>query len=242
MEKYPILLDMHTHSVKSGHGTTDFLEELIEYAPKAGLQILGISDHGPATQGSVDSSYFRSLKSVAPAQDDIQLFYGVELNIINLNGEVDLEDDIISTLDYAIISIHPPALTPYEHNNLTDTYIAAMNHPKVCFLGHIDDARFPVDFKRLLTVAKEKGIYPEINNGSLNPNAYRVNGSENCRKILQICKDLNLPVLLSSDSHGKRNLGNMEYIYPLLEECDFPTHLVINSQPTLLKKILTDIL
>ena len=70
------------------------------------------------------------------------------------------------------------------------------------------------------------------------PNAYRKDGHKNCRKILEICKKIDLPVLLSSDSHGKSNIGNMEYIYPLLEECNFPSNLIINYQPELLWKIL----
>ena len=113
-----------------------------------------------------------------------------------------------------------------------------MNHPKVRFLGHIDDARFPVDFRYLLEAAKKNGVYPEINNGSLMPDAYRVNGQENCRKILEICKEIELPVLLSSDSHGKRNIGNMQYIFPLLEEINFPSRFILNSDISFLLKIL----
>ena len=233
-----ILLDLHTHSISSGHGSTDTITDMAKEASKRQLQILGISEHGPATAGSVKPSYFRSLKLAANKRFGIHILYGAEVNIINTAGDLDLEDSILSGLDYALISIHPPTLTPYEHKDLTDTYIRAMAHPGIRFLGHIDDARFPVDFKRLLTIAQEKNIYPEINNGSLMPNAYRQNGHENCREILKICKQLNFPVLLSSDSHGKKNVGNMEYIYPLLNECDFPHHLIINHQPDLLWKIL----
>ena len=153
-------------------------------------------------------------------------------------GDVDLDDDTLSTLDYAIISIHPPIFKPYHDKDLSSAYIRAMDHPKVRFLGHIDDARFPVDFEYLLEIAKEKHVYPEINNGSLMPDAYRINGQENCRRILSICKKLDLPVLLSSDSHGKKNIGNMQYIFPLLEELDFPAHLVLNSDLSVLSEII----
>jgi len=233
-----ILLDLHTHSISSGHGSTDTITDMAKTAANRHLQILGISEHGPATAGSAKPSYFRSLKLAARKRFGVHILYGAEINIINTAGDLDLEDSILSELDYALISIHPPTLTPYEHKDLTNTYIRAMEHPNVKFLGHIDDARFPVDFQRLLLIAKEKGIYPEINNGSLMPNAYRKDGHKNCRKILEICKKIDLPVLLSSDSHGKSNIGNMEYIYPLLEECNFPSNLIINYQPELLWKIL----
>lgn len=236
--KSTISIDLHTHSISSGHGSTDTITDMAKEAARLGIQILGISEHGPATAGSVKPSYFRSLKLASRHRFGIQILYGAEVNIITPSGKLDLEDDILSDLDYALVSIHPPTLTPYEHRDLTNAYVQAMEHPNVKFLGHIDDARFPVDFERLLAIAKEKGIYPEINNGSLMPDAYRKGGQENCRKILEICKKIELPVLLSSDSHGAKNIGNIEYVLPLLEECNFPAHLIINNQTDLLWKIL----
>ena len=238
LEDSTILIDLHTHSLSSGHGSNDTITDMAKAAAKSGIQILGISEHGPATAGSVKPSYFRSLKLANRKRFGITILYGAEVNIITPSGTLDLDDDVLSCLDYALVSIHPPTLTPYEHRDLTNAYINAMDHPNVRFLGHIDDARFPVDFERLLAIAKEKEVYPEINNGSLMPDAYRKGGQENCRKILEICKRINLPVLLSSDSHGAKNIGNIEYILPLLEECTFPEHLIINNQPELLWKIL----
>ena len=238
LAEYSILIDLHTHSISSGHGSTDTVNDMAKAAANAGIKILGISEHGPATAGSAKPSYFRSLKLANRHRFGIQILFGAEVNIITPAGALDLDDDVLSNLDYALVSIHPPTLTPYEHRDLTNAYINAMEHPNIRFLGHIDDARFPVDFERLLTIAKEKCIYPEINNGSLMPDAYRKGGQENCRKILEICKRINLPVLLSSDSHGAKNIGNIEYILPLLKECDFPQHLIINNQPDLLRKIL----
>lgn len=83
------------------------------------------------------------------------MLYGAELNIINTAGDVDLDDEILSALDYAIISIHPPIFKPYHDKDLSSAYIRAMDHPKVRFLGHIDDARFPVDFDICLRLPKK---------------------------------------------------------------------------------------
>lgn len=235
---YSILFDLHSHSISSGHGTTDTVSDLIRSACEKNLSLLGISDHGPATKGSASPSYFRGLKYAEKLRFGIQVLYGVELNIVDLEGKVDLEDSILQGLDYAFISIHPPLFTPYQHKDLTEVYKKAMNHPNVRFLGHIDDDRFPVNFENLLLYAKERSVYPEINNSSLMPKAYRVGGQQNCRTILKICKEIHLPVLLSSDSHGKEKIGNMEYIYPLLEELSFPQNLILNSNMELLQKIL----
>lgn len=238
MNSYPILLDVHTHTVSSGHGTTDTATDLAKAASGNGLQILGISDHGPDTPGSCKASYFQNLRLAPKERFGVKLLYGVELNIRNVQGDVDLPAEIISGLDYAIVSMHPPVRKPGTLEENTAAYIAAMRHPKVRFLGHIDDGRYPIDFERVLQAAGSKHIYPEINNGSLMPEAYRTKGHKNCPIILEICKKLQLPILLSSDSHGGAHIGDMQYALPLLNACDFPAELVLNSQPERFLEIL----
>ena len=240
MKNIPILLDIHTHSIASGHGSLDTITDMARAAAATSLDILGISDHGPATPGSGNSSYFRNLHLADRRRFGVTLLYGVELNILNEDGDVDLDDELIGTLDYALISMHPDTFRSGSAASNTQAYINAMRHPGVRFLGHPDDGRFPVDYERLLSVAKERHVFPELNNASLMPQAFRKDGLHNSAKILTICKNLRLPVLLSSDSHGSSHLGDMCYIFPLLKECDFPPELVINSDPAILRGILAD--
>lgn len=239
MQTIPILADIHTHCIASGHGTQDTITDMAREAAKRSLPVLGISDHAPATPGSAGSSYFRSLLLAPRKRFGVSLFYGVELNILNEKGDVDMEDDLIQALDYAFISIHPPTFRAGTAESNTDAYIRAMKHSGVRFLGHPDDGRFPVNYERLLSSARENSIYPEINNASLMPDAYRTEGRRNSMRILTLCRELRLPVLLSSDSHGKAHIGDMKYILPLLAECGFPPELVINGNPELLQRILT---
>lgn len=238
MQNIPILLDIHTHCLSSGHGTHDTITDMARTAAAKSIQILGISDHGPATPFAAGRSYFRNLQLADRKKFGIELLYGVELNILNENGDVDLEDTLTESLDYAFISMHHPVFSSGTASSNTDAYIRAMRHPGVCFLGHPDDSRFPVDYKRLLAAAKEHHVYPEINNASLMPDAYRTDGARNSLQILRLCKELSLPVLLSSDSHGRKHIGDMQYIFPLLSQCDFPPRLIINSNPSLLRQIL----
>lgn len=229
--RYPILLDVHTHSIASGHGSTDTITDMAKAASLSSLQILGISEHGPATPGSAGDSYFRNLRCAQKERFHVSLLYGAELNILNGNGDVDLNEEILDGLDYALISMHPPTYksgTPMENTN---AYIRAMRHKKVRFLGHPDDERFPVDFGLLLDAAKKAHVYPEINNASLTPDAYRKGGQKNCKTILSICQELDLPILLSSDSHGKDHIADVSLALQLLNECAFPPRLVLNCSP-----------
>ena len=238
MQTIPILADIHTHCIASGHGTHDTITDMARAAAERSLRVLGLSDHGPATPGAADSSYFRNLLLAERKRFGVSLFYGAELNILNENGDVDLDDSLIQALDYAFVSIHPPTFRAGTVDSNTAAYIQAMKHPGVRFLGHPDDGRFPVDYEQLLSAAKENHVYPEINNASLMPDAYRTDGFRNSMQILSLCKKMQLPVLLSSDSHGKEHIGDMKYIMPLLAECDFPQKLIINSDLELLYRVL----
>lgn len=235
----PILLDIHTHSLASGHANHDTITDMARMAAANSLKILGISDHAPATPGSAGTSYFRNLLLADRKRFGVDLLYGVELNIINENGDVDLEDTLLASLDYAFISMHRPVFQSGDASSNTSAYIKAMKHPGVRFLGHPDDGRFAVDFERLLSACQQYHVYPEINNASLMPDAYRTDGYQNCLQILSLCKKMRLPVLLSSDSHGKEHIGDMRYIFPLLKKCGFPAQLIINSDIALLHRILS---
>ena len=233
---HSVLFDLHTHSISSGHGSNDTITDMAKAASCIGLKALGISDHGPATPGSATNAYFRNLSIACKKHFDIRILYGVELNILNKNGDVDLPSDILAKLDYSFISFHPPTCTPMSIEDNTTGYINAMSHHNVRFIGHMDDGRYPINFEQVLETAKRKNIYPEINNVSLAPDSYRTNGHENSIKILNLCKKLNLPVLLSSDSHGKSQIGNYQNIYPVLKIIDFPESLILNYQSDFLNQ------
>lgn len=107
------LSDIHTHSIASGHGTNCTISDMAKEAGRKGLKLLGISDHGPGTLASGTSSYFRSLPfcfrslPFCPRKRfNVDILYGVELNILNADGQIDLSDELLNNLDYAIISMH----------------------------------------------------------------------------------------------------------------------------------------
>ena len=100
------LCDMHTHTIASGHGTSCTIADMAKKAHEKGLTLLGITDHGPGTLGAGTPSYFRSLAHAPRKRCGIRVCYGVELNVTDFSGNLDLEDEILEGLDYAIASMH----------------------------------------------------------------------------------------------------------------------------------------
>ena len=57
------LLDVHTHSIVSGHAYSS-IQEMAVAASEKGLKILGITEHAPELPGACDPIYFRNLHVV----------------------------------------------------------------------------------------------------------------------------------------------------------------------------------
>ncbi len=55
----------------------------------------GITDHGPGTLAAGTSSYFRSLTYSPKKHFGVELLYGIELNILDRSGTVDLDQIIM---------------------------------------------------------------------------------------------------------------------------------------------------
>lgn len=220
--------DLHTHTVASGHGTTDRITDLAGEAAKRRMEILGISDHGPATAGSASLSYFRSLFLCERERFGVRLTYGVEANILDTDGTLDVPDDILRSLDYCIISTHRPIYTSGSAAENTRAYIRAMRHPNVRIIGHCDDPRFPVEYPELVKAALSCNVVPELNNVSLLPDSYRKDCHANAAKLLQTCEALSCPIILSSDSHGRAHIGEVTEALQLIRELQFPARLILN--------------
>ena len=224
-----ILMDVHTHSVASGHGTSNTIADMAKAASLKGLKALGVTDHGPATLCAGTVSYFRSLKLAPKERFGIRIFYGIELDILDNTGKVDLDSLTLSGLDYAIASMHFKVKKPGSKEENTQSYIAAMKNPYVKIIGHCDDSKYPVDYEALVQAASEYHVLMEINNASLAPDGYRGNTVENNLELLKYGKIYKLPIVLSSDSHGAKHVGDVAYAEQLTHQVDYPEYLILNN-------------
>lgn len=233
------LSDIHTHSIASGHGTDCTITDMAKAASRKGLKLLGITDHGPATLAAGTPSYFRSLTYAPRKRFGIQLLYGIELNLLDIEGTVDLEQSLLEQLDYAIVSMHTPNFPPRTCEENTQAFLNAMKNPVVKVLGHIDNPHYPLDYETLIKAAGQNGQIIEVNEASLAPYGYRGDTRGCCSQILSLCKKHLVPIILSSDSHGAAHVGDFTYSSAFVHEAMFPESLILNNQIPKLKMLLS---
>lgn len=222
------IIDLHTHTLASGHAYNT-LSEMIRGAWAAGVEVLGSSDHGPAMPGSCHRMYFANFKAIPKHQPGIGLLMGCELNILDYQGKVDLDDNILAKMDYCIASLHLPCLEPGTMSQNTNAYLGVIENPHIQIIGHPDDGRYPVDYHTLVAAAGERHKLLEVNNSSLKPGSFRQGAREHYIQMLELCARYHVSILMGSDAHWVDDAGNHGLARALLEEIHFPQELVVNT-------------
>lgn len=229
------ILDIHTHTIASGHAYST-IRENAKAAAEKGLELLAITEHAPRMLGSCGPIYFQNLRVVDRSAFDVELLLGVELNILDEQGRIDLEGRTLKQMDIAIASLHIPCINPGSREYNTEACIQAMKNPYVNILGHPDDSRYPVDYRALVQAAKENEVLLELNNSSLRPDGSRKDAKGLDIEMLKLCVEYEAPIVIGSDAHVDVDVGRHDKALQLLEEIDFPEELVVNRSAGELKK------
>lgn len=232
-----LVVDAHTHTIASGHAYSTILEN-VAYAAKKGLELLGTTDHAPAMDGGTQPAYFINFGTLPRTIDGIEVRFGAELNIIDYDGNVDLDNFYLERMDYAIASLHPPCIPFGTLEQNTNAILKVMENPYVKILGHPGDPRYPIDCGAIVKKAEETETVIEINNASLTPGGFRKGSEVYIAEILGLCKKRGLPVILASDAHFATNIGSFENALKIIKETEFPEELIINRSVEMFKKCL----
>lgn len=232
-----LILDTHTHTLASGHAYNT-INEMALSAKEKGLELLCVTEHAPRMPGASHLIYFTNLKVVNRNKYGLELLLGIEANIIDYFGALDVKSDILKEMEICIASLHPPCIESGTIDENTNACIMAMKNPDVHILGHPDDDRYPLDYERIVKKAKEYHVAIEINNNSLSPMSFRHNSEANVTRLVQLCKKWEVPITVASDAHTDEDVGNFTYALPILQKWDFPDSLILNTSKQKFKEFI----
>lgn len=225
-----LLMDTHTHTIASGHAYST-VDENLRWAAEKGLEMVALTDHAPGMKDTTGHAYFANLHVLPERLHGVRLLRGIELNIMDFDGHVDMDEKILSRLDLCIASLHVPCIAPGSRKENTSALLKVMENPYVDIIGHPGDPRYDVDYKAVFRQAKETGTILEINNASLIPGGFRDGSQENVKSILRMSMEEGVSVVLGSDAHFYTGIGDFSYALALLKEVGFPEELVYNTDP-----------
>ena len=227
------LADLHTHTMASGHAYST-LQEMARAAARKGIEILGITEHGPAVPGTCDRLYFRNMIVIPRTMYGVRLLLGAELNILDTSGRLDMSDEECRMLDLRIAGIHTPCWHGGTVEENTDGVLRVMRNPLIHIISHPGDGTATLDLEALVLESAQSHTLLEVNSHSLHPARNKAAARSNNVRILELCKRHGVPVILGSDAHISFSIGCYDYVLPLLAETSFPGELIMNDKPTLL--------
>lgn len=223
-----IELDVHTHTIASGHAFST-LQEMVKAASEKGLKLYGITEHSSGIPGACDPIYFRNLHVVPRKMYGVDLLLGAEINILDTAGNIDMDEAMLRMLDIRIAGIHSLCYQPGTCAENTQGMINVIANPYINIISHPGDGTAELDFEPIVRAAKEHHTLLEINNSSLRPTRNKVHARQNNLEILRLCKQYGVPVILGSDAHISFDIAVYDYVWDLLSETDFPEELIMNT-------------
>ena len=206
--------DLHCHS--KWDGGKNSIEEMAKAAMARGYQYLGISDHTKflRIERGLDERQLAWQRKeieklnlqVTTNNLQLRILHGCEANILN-DGSIDIKDEALKKLDYAIAGIHSNFKMPKK--KMTERIIRAMKNPYIKILAHPTGRiikrrdEYQVDFDKILRAAKEFNVILEINS---HPERLDLNDQN-----IKLVKEIGLKLIINTDSHHIDHLRYMEF-------------------------------
>lgn len=223
-----ILGDLHMHSTYSDGAES--IEEMVNAARKKGYAYIAITDHSKylrVANGLTEERLLKQrdeIKLLNEKYDDIQIFAGVEMDILP-NGTLDFSDDFLKDMDLVIAAIHSGFEQSEEQimnrlfTALENPYVDIIAHPTGRVIGRRDG--YNVDVEKLIQKAKETGTVLELN---ANPQRFDL-----ATNWLQLAEASGVKIAINTDAHRTRNLDFMDYGVRRGRKASLKVDTVINT-------------
>lgn len=218
--------DLHTHTLASGHAFAT-VNEMAEGAEKKKLNLIALTDHGKGMEGAPSDIYFVNLVCLPRQVGNVTLLRGIEANVMDTEGHLDVPDKILQKLEWIIASLHSNVIAPSTEEEHTKTYLRLAENPLVDMIGHADTPAFSFDYDRVIPILGANGKIIEINNH----HAFRLGEAytKNARRIAELCMQHGVNIAVNSDAHTSQDVGEVGPALRMLEEIQFPRSLIINE-------------
>ncbi|MGI6152468.1 MAG: phosphatase [Christensenellaceae bacterium] len=219
-----LLVDTHTHTVLSGHAFSTLVENAKEASEKK-MHAIVCTEHGPGIEGGAPAYVIGVLRGMQEYMENIQVFVGTEANIMDHDGTIDIPERFLEMTDFAVASLHDIVIDPGDQKTNTETLLKVLDNQYIDAIGHPGNPYYPIDPHALVLETKKQNKVIEINSHSF---AFRKGSTENCIKIMKLCKKHGVRITVASDAHISYDIGEFSAATSILEALQFPEELIVS--------------
>jgi len=220
--------DLHCHSTYSDGSAT--IPEMAAAAKKLGYEYLAITDHSKSLTIAHGLDEKRLLEEITKIDifreqnPDFFVLKGIEVDIL-ADGSLDLDDEILSKLDFPIAAIHSrfgmgsAEMTERIIRAIKNPFIRCVAHPTGRLIG--ERVPYEIDITKIITAAKENNTAIEIN-----ASPHRLDMNEN---FTSKAREAGVPICINTDSHSPENFLTMRYGINVARRAWCTTENIVNS-------------
>ena len=226
---------VHNHSSWSDGAAP--LREMVQKARALGYSYLAMADHSKTSyyaNGLSIERVFAQAKEIKAIQRELQdegsdfrVLHGLEVDIMP-GGTLDYPDEVLATLDYAVVSVH-------QHFTLdkakqTERVIRAVQNPYANILAHMTGRlllrrpSYELDVEAVLQACAETGTVVE-----LNANPYRLD--LDWREVIR-ARELGCRFAINPDAHHPDGYRDLRYGVMMARKAGLTAADVVNTAPT----------
>ncbi len=226
MEVLNYEVDIHCHTIGSGHAYSTVVENA-QVAAEKGLKMIAITDHGPAMGEGINKYFFANMVVIPRKIKGVHILKGIETNILDEKGTLDLPERYLSKLDIVLAGLHTGCYFGETVEENTKAIIGAIKNPYVDVIVHPGNPRFPLDIDKFVKAALEYNVHIEINNSSLTVS--RKGSKQNCILIAKKAAELGAKVCLGSDAHICFDVGNFAEAEEIIKSSGISRENILNT-------------
>jgi putative hydrolase len=216
-----IKVDLHVHSVASGHAYST-VSELATAGATAGLEAIAITDHGPGLPQGPHAYHFTNQYRFCSIKGPCQVLSGVEEDLMDGNGNVYLPAKVLEILDVVLVGLHPYGwVSGQPAAAVTKSLLKAMENPLVRGITHPVNKWIDIDVKEVVKLARETGTAVEFNLSKITSLESRL------YQMLDWVIEYKAPLMINSDAHIVDEIGVWDPLEPFIDHID--TELVVNT-------------
>lgn len=201
---------VHSHSLYSDGSNT--ISEMALASQNSGYSYLVVTDHSQA------AFYANGLKldKIIQQQQEIDklnienagftILKGIECDILS-NGDLDYNDEILSTFDVVIASVH--SVLKMDEERAMARIIKAIENPFTHILGHptgrllLSRPGYPLDMKKIIDACSANKVAIELN---ANPRRLDIDW-----RWIPYAMDKNVFISINPDAHSVKGINDIQY-------------------------------
>ncbi|MDR3542142.1 MAG: phosphatase [Desulfosporosinus sp.] len=225
-----LLVDLHTHTVSSGHAYSTLTENALA-ASRKGLKLLGMTDHGPSMPGAPNLYHFGNLSIIPNEIFGVKILPGVEANIVNHEGELDIPFSYLAKMELVLAGLHVICYPGGSSDQNTQAYIQAMENPYIDVMVHPERPEFQLDLERIAYKSAQLNVPVEVNNSSLSTIEEKNKARVNCCCLASYMAKYKGPIILGSDAHFWDRVGEFSDALDVIHEAGISKHQILNTSP-----------